>query len=211
MYERIDRGHPDGHTRIDIAHPNDYVSAWDYDGVYWHAALPSTHAECWLASLDGGACAHVAPPAPGLPDKGWGRVLAVTMMYRTPIPGGLEPQQRRDLVRREWYDMVATARPRGSSGAVLESYRTLPYEGTFVYLDAMLADSQLRPLPMVSSDWQSELEGALLPRPQPTPLELREIVDRMVSMNRRWRRENRATARHNRSMATLLRRKGMLP
>lgn len=93
---------------------------------------------------------------------------------------------------------------------MLESYRTLPYEGTFEYLNAMLADRQLRPLPMVGGDWQSELEGLLLPRPQPTPQELREVVGRMVSTSRRWRRENRATAKHNRTMAKRLRKKGML-
>ena len=210
MSERIDRGHPDGFTRIDIGDPDDYISAWDYDGLYWQVLLPSTHAQCWLARLDGGACGHVAPPVPGLPEKGWGRVVAVTMLYRTELPSGLLHQQQLDLVRREWYSMVATARPRGSGGAALESYRTLPYEGTFEYLNAMLADSQLRPLPMVGGDWQSELARLLLPRPQPTPEELREIVGKMVSVNRRWRRENRATAKHNRTMAKRLREKGML-
>lgn len=116
MEERIDRGHPDGFTRIDIGHADDYICEWDYDKANWSVALPNTHSRCWLATLDGGACAHVAPPAPGLPDRGWGRVVAVTMLYRTPVPSGMESQQQLDLVGREWHSMVATARPRGSGG-----------------------------------------------------------------------------------------------
>ena len=137
-------------------------------------------------------------------------MLAVAMLYRTELPSGLLHQQRLDRVSREWYSMVATARSRGSDGAVLESYRTLPYEGTFEYLDAMLADNQLRPLPMVGDGWQSQLEGLLLPQPQPTPQELREIVGKMTSTSRRWRRENKATATHHRKMAKRLQQKGML-
>ncbi|MCY3650426.1 MAG: hypothetical protein OXG40_11845 [Acidimicrobiaceae bacterium] len=211
MDERIDRGHPDGYTRIDIGDPDDYVNEWHYDGLYWQVLLPGTHAQCWLARLNGGAVAHVAPPVPGLPDKGWGRVVAVTMLYRTELPSGLPHEQRLDLVSREWFSMVVTARQRGSGDAVLESYRSLPYEGDLKYLDAMLADGQLRPLPMAGEGWQSQLEGLLLPRPTPTPQELRETVGKMVSRNRRWRRENRATARHYRSLAKRLRQEGMLP